>query len=217
MLTVNSDAGAPSLLTTAQLRAAADLDANDASQDASLKLLGNRVTAEIVTACNIAIGQGAEPTLATETLTETFRHPRHQHALVLSRRHNIVIASVDIDGTTLDPSEYEADPESGIMQRFTSIGYPCGWWGTLVTVVYDAGFDTWPADLTGAAYDLLRVRLSEQSRDPLAKSTDITVTDIEEVSTSYQLGGLSSGTGIPGALPPDIDARLTRYRNVTFA
>jgi hypothetical protein len=82
-------------------------------------------------------------------------------------------------------------------------------------VTYQAGFDAVPADLAGVAFDLARIRTSEQSRDPLVKGTDVTVTDVEEISTQYWVGAIPSAGIVAGALPSDLMARLKRYVNVS--
>src|SRR5690606_3095045 len=126
----------------------------DTSQDARLSAMGLRIAADICTECNIAVGSGAAPTLRRETLTEIIRGA-YSDVLVLSRRHEITITSVVVDGSTLDAAAYEVDPESGEFHRLCD-DIPTPWCAQKVTVVYEAGFDAIPGDLKDAAAEFFR-------------------------------------------------------------
>lgn len=217
MLIVTTHATDPLLMTDEQMRLAAGLAADDTSQDAALALLNARISAEIYDYAGVAIGDnGKEPTLRQETLTETFRCPP-SGPLILSRRHNVEIVSVAIDGETLDPTGYEVEAESGLLNRVVD-QHLSRWRGSLITVAYKAGFVTVPPALVGAASDLIRFRRSEVERDPLVRSSRIRVDGIDEVQTDYWVNSVTSGsassTGV--SIPPNVAAALTRFVNVAL-
>lgn len=216
MLTIAEPAEDPTLISLETLRVAAGYASNDDSHDEELETLASRVTAEIAAACNIAIGQSdtqAPPTLRTEGLIETFRRSR-TNVLVLSRRHNVAITGIVVDDE--DPlvvGDFEVDPESGLLRRLDD-GRFCAWRGELVTIAYTAGFDTIPADLDAAAGDLARIRISAATRDPLVKGESTDVPDVLSERVDYWVGAIP-GSG-DAAIPNDILARLTRYRNAVI-
>lgn len=213
MLTIDEPATDPTLISLETLRVAAGYSSDDDSHDDALAPLAARLTADIVAACNIAIGTSsteAPPTLRSEGLIETFRRPR-VGTLILSRRHNVVITSIVIDDEDpLDTDEFEVNQESGLLRRLDDGRY-CGWSGDLVTVSYTAGFETIPADLDGAAGDLANIRLAEAARELGVKSTTVDVVGIESVSKDYWVGSLPGSSG--GPVPDEIAARLRRYFN----
>lgn len=215
MLIVTTPATDPLLMTDEQMRLAAGLAADDASQDAALALLNARISAEVYDYAGIAIGDnGKEPTLRQETLTETFRCPS-SGPLILSRRHNVEIVSVTVDGEALDPAGYEVEAESGRLNRVIGQHLSCWRW-SLITVVYKAGFATVPPALVGAATDLIRFRRSEIERDPLVRSQRVKVDGVDEVQTDYWVNSVTSGSASStgASVPPNVAAALTRFVNV---
>jgi hypothetical protein len=214
MLTVTVPAPDPDLIDIASLRVIAGYAADDTSHDDDLEALSSRLTADICVACRIAIVAGAAPTLRRETLVQTFRRPASMR-LVLSRRHDVSVSSVIIDGVALASDEYEVAPESGLLSRVDS-GCLQRWRGIDVAVTFQAGFADVPADLAGAVADLARYRLSEASRDPLVKSESVEVKDVEVRAVSYWVGSLP-GAAPSSSLPSDIASRLSRYMNVRLS
>jgi hypothetical protein len=151
------------LLTTAELREAAGVTGT--SQDTTLAAMGLRIAALITTECNVAVGNGASPTLLQETLTETFWNVRTDQ-LVLSRRFEIDVDTLTEDDVAMtEGTDFLVDPESGILTRMYS-NCPGSWCAQKIVVVYDAGFATVPRDLAQAAMDFVKIRWTEQSRDP---------------------------------------------------
>lgn len=214
-LTITTPASELTLLTVAERRAAAG--ATDGSRDAELLALDLSISASIMSECNIAIGVGAEPTLRKETLTETFFWPMGCD-IVLSRRHNVVISSITnslvpgvADDVVMDVGDYMVDPESGILTRLW-IGYPAEWYWQTVVVVYDAGFETIPADLKRAVTDFFRASLNEAERDPFVKSESIEVVGVDTVRRDYWVGSVP-GTVSEGAVPDIVAGQLKRFRN----
>lgn len=215
MLIVTEPATDPLLMTVEQMRAAAGLAADDVSHDEALAPLNARISAEVYDFAGIAIADsGNEPTLRQETLTETFRCPSNG-PLVLSRRHNVEIVSVTVDGEALDAVGYEVEAESGLLHRIVGQHLSC-WRGSLITVDYKAGFATVPPALIGAASDLIRFRRSEVERDPLVRSQRVKVDGVDEVQTDYWVNSVTSGSvsASGAAIPPNVAAALSRFVNV---
>lgn len=205
-LTVTTPASSLQLLTIAEMRAAAGV--TDAAQDDDLNAMGLRIAATIATECRVAIGAGGEPTLLRETLTEVIRQVNVDY-LFLSRRHNVSITSIVVDGDTLTADDYEVDAESAKL-TFLIDDVPVKWRANKVTVVYAAGFSTVPADLKLAAMDFFRLAWQEKSRDPSLKSQEIDVPGVERVKNEYWVGVMPGGT--EGAVPSVVDGQLQRFR-----
>lgn len=212
--TVTSPASALSLLSTEQLRSAAGLDAADSSQDAELLVLGAAISTEIAVACNVADDGIHPPTLCRETVSETFWGCGNDHELFLSRRFVSSIVSVVEAGSTLTSTGHVLNAGAGLLNRVMN-GRPWAWYAGETTVTYVAGFDSAPPDLAAAAIDLVRLRLSSASRDPLVKSESIEVPDIQTRRLDFWVGALPGAASSP--VPPDILARLARYVNLGVA
>lgn len=191
------------------MRVAAGLAADDDSRDDELEAIGERVSAEIVEACAIAVGSGAEPTLRQERVAETFTLCGDE-VLILSRRHNASIVSVTENGTAVTLDDRSLDGEAGLLERWVDGRRSC-WSAREVVVTYDAGFEDVPRSLEGAVVDLVRIRLSAAAVDPLVKGVTVDVEGIESVRTDRWVGALP-GTGNVG-IPADIMARLERFVN----
>ncbi len=195
------------------IRTAAGLAAGDESRDDELTEFGKRVSAEIVEACRIAVGDGedepAEPTLRRETVKETFSGAGRE-VLVLARRHQVKILNVTEDGkaVTLDPRALRSEP--GLLYRWID-GHQSFWTAREIVVEYEAGFETVPFSLAGVVVDLVRLRLSQASIDPLVKSTRVEIADVETVQTDRWVGA-TPGADATG-LPPEFLARLGRFFN----
>jgi hypothetical protein len=208
MLVITTPADDHALAPIEAMRAAAGVA--DDSRDDELEALSLRISAEIVDACDVAVGEGAEPTLRKERLTETFSG-HHDDALILSRRHNVEIVSVTEDGVTATLDARSLESEKGLLYRWID-GRKSFWNAREIVIVYDAGFDTVPPGLVGVVTDMARIRLSEASADPLVKAVTVDVEGIDSVRTDRWVGGLPSGKS-NGGLPPDIMARLARFMN----
>jgi len=213
MLTITTPATDLQLLNQEQLRLAAGLAADDSSQDAELAKVGLRIAAEIASACRIRVGSGGQPTLKRELVTQTFRGPRLRE-LILDRRHELEITAVSIDGTSLGDGDFEVEPESGLLYRLSG-GSVTKWCGRSIAVVYEAGFDTVPADLAAVASDLMRLRVSAGNRDPLIKSESSEVPDVLTQRVDYWVGAVPGSTS--GPVPAEYAARLSRYMNWAMA
>lgn len=153
-----------------------------------------RIKAWIAQASGIAVRYCDRP-LAKETVTETFRQTGHQreylwrdsvssHAghsggtngLRLTRYPIIGVDSVAVDGTLIDPSQYEFDETE--LYRLTADGHPDAWrFGKSIVVAYAAGYEI-PivaayADLERAVISMVRdFRAATFRDDPFLKSRE---------------------------------------------
>ncbi|MER9306783.1 hypothetical protein [Mesorhizobium sp. M0496] len=206
MLVVTTPATDLALAPIAALRAAAGV--TGASRDTELAALGLRIAAEITEALDIAVGQGAEPTLRAERLTETF-DACGLDELILSRRHDAAIVSITQDGDDVTLDTRSLDPETGLLQRWID-GRRSYWRARSIVVVYDAGFEAVPPTLVGAVTDLVRLRLSAAGADPLEKSRSVEIPDVRTVKVDRWV---SAGSGASAGIPDDIMDRLARFNN----
>jgi hypothetical protein len=211
---VISPASQLSILTDAQLRAAAGLDADDDSRDTELRALGAALSSDIAVACNVVDDGVNPPTLLQETVTETFWVCDRPPELFLSRRFVSSVTSVTEAGSTLTSSDHVLDAGAGLLNRVSG-GRPWSWYTGEVSLTYIAGFAAAPPDLAAAAFDLAKIRLSYGSRDPLVKSESIEVPDIETRRLDFWVGALPGAAASP--VPPEILSRLSRYMNVFIA
>lgn len=206
ILTVTTPAANRALLTIDELRAAAGVSGG--SQDPSLQAMGLRIADAIASECNVAVGAASPPTLLRESLIETFFGVSCAE-LVLSRRHDVVIDNIIIDGEPL--SGYIVNPESAMVMRLCS-DVPVNWSASKIVVNYAAGFSEVPGDLKQAAIEFFRLSWSEQRRDLAVKSERIDVQDVEEREITYWAGALPGVGNSP--VPSSISGNLARYRNV---
>lgn len=207
-LTVTTPASDPQLLTIEEMRAAVGV--TDNSQDTALTARGLKVAADIAVECRIAIGSGSVPTLRRETLTEVYRGVELE-TLILSRRHDVTITSVTEDDIVLDAADYLVDPEKGLLWRLCDDDVT-HWCASKITVVYDAGFDTIPADLKDAASEFFRASWLAAQRDPLVKGQETDIPGVMRKRTDYWVGAVP-GQSNDGAVPDAVEGKLQRYRN----
>lgn len=204
ILTVTSSAEDRSLLTIAELRAAAGLPSGSGADDAALTVLGNRVASSIVTACRLIRAGATPPTLRLETLSETFRLTCNRPELVLARRPVTAVTSITENGTLLDSSAYEADAAAGLLYRLSSDTRIC-WPGVKIVAVYQAGWATVPSDLALAAAKLAKHFWAEGRRsDPNLRSEEIPGV----ISKTWWVGPKDDP-----AIPGEVLDLLAPYRN----
>ncbi|WLA80290.1 hypothetical protein [Bradyrhizobium elkanii] len=170
MLTIETPNTDRSLLTLAELRAAAGV--SDGSQDAVLVPLGNYVSAAITKACKVAYAGVIPPTLRMETVTETLRYTVRRgksDGLVLARRPVVEIVSVTESGSEVAVNGYQLDAAAAILYRVSG-NCPILWncFGDIV-VEYSAGYAVVPDDLKYAAIKFVRAETATGSRDPMLK------------------------------------------------
>jgi len=157
-----------SLLTIAELRAAAGV--TDNSKDAELTILGRRISTAIARQCCIADDGVNPPTLLRETCTEVFRWsgcgPLH-----LSRRPVTLIVSAVNGVSAIDGANYEVS--GGSVLHYLTSDELTSWPAGKITVVYEAGYATAPDDLKLAASKLATATFAETARDPNLKREDL--------------------------------------------
>lgn len=206
-LTITTPATEIDLMTIEEMRAAAGV--SDGSQDLLLRALAAGISADIMAECNIVVGLGAEPTLFTETLTETFYDWPARGDLVLGRRHNVAVTSVTIDDALTASDEYVVQAEHGILSRLA--GY---WSGSPIVVVYTAGFAAAPAGLKSVALELFSSRYSESQRDDFVKSETIEIPGVETKRRDYWVGNVPGQSSDEGPIPGVLSGRLKRFKNL---
>lgn len=167
MLTIASPNTDRSLLTLAELRAAAGV--SDGSRDAELTAMGGYVAAMITKACRVARAGAIPPTLRLETVVETIRLNGVQTYLALSRRPVVTITSVSEDGSSLDASEYENDALLYKLSSTARIDWPVG----VKAIEYSAGYDIVPDDLKYAAIKFVQSEVVRGRRDPLLRRESV--------------------------------------------
>lgn len=163
------------LLTTAELRAAAGLAADDATHDTQLTSLGLEaaewVAADIL---DIRSAAGRTPTVVAEAVRETFVPASRSPELVLARRF-ISDVSVTENGVALvEDTDFTVNDDRGMLERLSN-GYRIAWAVAPIVVDYTAGFanaspSTVPAAIKAVASDYVALRYSAVGRDPTVRS-----------------------------------------------
>ncbi|HEV7337024.1 MAG TPA: hypothetical protein VGO06_13715 [Bosea sp. (in: a-proteobacteria)] len=171
MLTVVTPAADRKLLTEAEMRAAAGLPADDASQDPALAALNDEVSAILTTACRVARAGVIAPTLRQETLSETFRSTCDGE-MWLSRHPVASVTSIHRDSDLVAPEGYAFDAATGRIDRILS-SPTLSWRPGSYVVVYTAGWADVPVELKLAAKKLVAALRSETARDPSLKRVEI--------------------------------------------
>lgn len=152
-----------------------------------------------------AIEQYCNRIFAAETVSETFRLDDGARSLLLTRRPIISVTSITEDGVALAGSDWEADLDAGILFRLGSDAQT-DWSASKVTIVYQAGYNSYPKDLQDAALRLVRMARASRSRDPTIKSE--TVEGVGQ--TVYWI----SGSANFGSMPPDVTGILDQYCDI---
>jgi hypothetical protein len=202
-----------------------DLKISGTGEDAYLLEKISQASASVCAYLRVPMAADGSITLASEGLIQTFRfegsgrqiysgvgafNPRKH--LILARKPVTAIASVVVDSTTLDPSDYEIDGANGLLSRLRR-DQLSSWHGCRKIVVTntagwllpDQGGDrTLPYDIEKAVIDLVKLARSARTRDPLLKAVEVVDIDRKE----YWVGGTPGST----TLPPDIAATLDPWR-----
>lgn len=206
--TVTTPATDLTLLSVEELRVAAGLARDDASNDATLAEYGAEIAAEIASDCAIASDGVNPPTLRSEVCTDVFRLKCHTDALFLSRRHVSEVTSIEEDGEALADEDWRIEAETGKLIRLVDDA-DSYWTASKIEVEYTAGFVTVPSELKAEAKTRIQIKLSEGSRDPLARTVRVEVPGVDTIENSYQVGGLSRLTG--AGLSAESERRLKRF------
>jgi hypothetical protein len=184
-LTVTEPADDLQLLSQEELRVAAGLQPDDASQDAALATRGLQAAAALAGACGIAKAgydaslaplRGEAPvTFKAETLVQTFRirSSDQVQSLLLARWPVLSIASVTVDTTELTVDDWELDIPAASLTRVSGNGTLC-WPSGRVIVEFEAGYDDpVPTDLKGYASRLTNLYYASAGADPLERRVEI--------------------------------------------
>lgn len=152
-------------------------------------------------------------TLSRVTISETFWGGSGYSAKILLDRYPVVsITSVTVDDVLVDADEYRLDPDTGILYRLDTNGYPCTWtWVKSVVIVYVAGYllpaeadRNLPYSIEGAAVDLVSSYWQSRGRDSTLRSENIP----DVISREYWVGAV----GAEGELPPSVVAKIAPFR-----
>jgi hypothetical protein len=207
IVTVTAASDDSNLTTLERVKAELDISENDSSSDMVL----NAKIAEASDDIEASLGFR----LARETVVETFWHEQYDSTpekFVLDRTPVSTIASVVVDGVTIDPSNYRFDQNTGELFALRN-GCPSVWifWQSVV-VTYDGGYMlpsagkdcTLPAGIQGACVGLVSSFWAAKGRDPTVKVIDVPGL----MRTEFWVGSV----GEAGELPPDIVTKLAPFR-----
>jgi len=183
-LTVTAPAEDLQLLSQEELRVAAGLAPDDATQDATLATRGLQVAEALAGACGIAKA-GYDPTLAplrgeapltlkAETVIQTFRlrYGIESDRLLLARWPALEVISVTTDTTELTVDDWELDIPGSSLMRVSGNGTLC-WPTGRVIVEYAAGYDIIPEGLKGYAGRLVSLYHSTTGADMSERRVEI--------------------------------------------
>lgn len=167
--------------------------------------------------------------LVAETVVETFRragYPSnhfhdapgehfypHDHnspgvsGIHVSRYPIQEITQIVVDGTPLDLTDIEVDPDHGLLYALSGTNR-IPWSGAVVTVSYTGGYepDEIPEDLQAACLLAVKHRLAARKRDPMLRSMNVPGVLEQQFWVGPQPGGDIS------SLPPEVESALEPYR-----
>lgn len=196
------------LTTLAAVRADLGISVSDTSQDANIAVWISAASAAIAGYCNRIF--------QSETVKEVFRLPFPIGYPTSSRRENLLlrrvpsasIVSLIENGTTLDPTSYELDPDVGSVRRLCN-DFPVFWcWGK-IEVNYIGGYTTIPKDVARACVTLVKNLYFSAASDPNIKAESVqNVSDIDYFNLD---SGAESDPAL-SALPASVRLTLNRYR-----
>lgn len=177
----------PALLSAAELRVAAGLAEDDASQDTNLSMLGLEAAEWIAEVCGIRTAGANPPTVLAEGLRETFPPGWRGSELVLARRFVSDVVVTENSMALADGTDYVVIDDRGVIQRLSS-GYGLAWQVAPIVVEYTAGFSNGspanvPAAIKAVARDYVRMRygINALAPDELRVRSE-TTNDIDSVS-----------------------------------
>lgn len=127
------------LLTAAELRVAAGLADDDATQDTSLAVLGLEAAEWVAEIIGIRTAGARPPTVLAEGLCETFPALWLGPELVLARRFVSDVTVTENGAVLADGIDFVVLDDRGVIQRMSS-GYGLQWQPAPVVVEYTAGF-----------------------------------------------------------------------------
>jgi hypothetical protein len=192
--------------------AKADLDITDSSQDAKLTRAIDQASGAIARYC--------DRVFAREAVREIIVAPS-QYPLRLDRYPVVAITSINESGQAVAADGYEADLLNGRLYRLATSGDRTTWRGGRTIIEYTAGFllpgetqpvapapqaRTLPAEIEGAAIELITSFQFARGRDPQARSEDVPGLG----SVEYRVDAMTAGD-----MPPGVASKLASYRRMS--
>lgn len=175
------------LLSAAELRVAAGLADDDASQDTNLSMLGLEAAEWIAELCGIRTAGNNPPTVLTEILRETFPAMWSGPELVLARRFVSDVTVTENGSAITEGTDFVVLDDRGTLQRLVN-GYGLPWQVAPIVVEYTAGFSNGspsniPAAIKAVARDYVQRRygVSALAPDELRVRSE-TTNDLDSVS-----------------------------------
>lgn len=228
ILNIVTPAVRPKFTTLARVKSELNIDADNTDNDALLTTKIEEASSDI----RIAIGYG----VASEVVTETFwlDHPeryvygygstpegRNNELLFLRRTPVSAISSVTLDDDVVDSAEYRLDGENGRLFRLDSSGYASQWcFSKSLIIAYTGGYvlpgetgANLPPTIESATVDLLVSFWLSRGRDPLIKSVQTNIPEMEDRRVDYWVGA----TGDPEQLPPSVQMKIAQVRRPRMA
>lgn len=193
ILTVTVEPTSVDLVDLATARASLGA-ATDAATASELQRLITATSARFCGLCN-------RTTFAAATYSETFRCVSTSRIILGQRPIIPPVTSVTAGSTLLVlGTDYEVDAKAGAIYRLVS-GYRADWCAQTVVVVYRAGYEMIPPDVSDAILTVLRTRwLVSQSvtgSSQILKSFSIEGVGREDYWTPGSSSSSSSSYGIP--------------------
>lgn len=169
-----------------------------------------------------AITRYCKRQLVQQSVTEQFRPDRRvvitnmtidspTHIRLRLRMYPVTeIASVTEDGTVLDPSSYEVDPETGLLSRLYG-DMPRQWMAAKILVAYTGGYvlppdpaADLPDEISDAAIQLVKLMRFGAKRDPLVKSQTV----VGVLEQDFWVGPMAGtdGSSMPASIGSLLDA-----------
>lgn len=209
-LTVATAATVKELIRKADLKT--QLGITVSTYDTELDAIIDRVSAAIVSYCDLATDQLGRATFARESMVATFYAGacRDQHLLLPWRIPVGTITSVVEAGLTLAATDYRVLPMRAILERLDD-DYPVAWSSEKIVVTYAAGWvmpATLPYDIQQAALYEASARWYAKDRDPLLRSE--TIPDVFQQSWASSGGALDMSAGVL----PETAGMLAKYRHI---
>ncbi len=203
-LTIIEPATSTRLTTLASAKA--ELQVTDSADDAYLEMLIDQASDAVRSWC--------QRTFAAETVRETLYLSACTTALMLVRWPITTVVSVEINGEAEDPANIEIEG-AGFLRRLAD-GRLVSWPAGRIVVEYQAGYvlpgednRTLPNDVERAALMIVRSTWFARDRDPMLRSTSEDIPGVLSRESAYQVA-------TSGALPSDVEALLTNYRQVAI-
>lgn len=172
------------------------------------------ILARYVKSASIAAAQYCNRVFVVETVQDKFFRLVNSARMFYSRpdvlqlsRWPIVdaVTSVVEDGTTLVVgTDFLTDLTNGQLTRIDSSGLRRAWCASIITVQYDAGYETIPADIEDAVLRMVSSRYSAKGRDRNVKQETVDGVGSRQfwIATGNEAGNLS----------PDVADILDNYR-----